>query len=224
VSGFSPTKRGISVVNTTYSAKSPILAAILFVTLATISHWRTPLPGDVRIAVWTQGWRGKIPMDIAHFGNWLGMAIPIGVVALLIALGFAARRCWFEAAFVMAAYAAKALNAVIKTIIDAPRPTPDLVRVAEHASSSGFPSGHVTGVALVLGAAALMAQRRFPRLQIPVWTLASAAILITAFGRVYVGAHWPSQTFGGLLAAIVLMSLFDVCRAQIAKHHLRNFV
>jgi membrane-associated phospholipid phosphatase len=204
------------VVNTTHSGKPPILAAILFVALTTLSRWRTPLPGDVRFERWLQGWHGEIPMDIARFGNWLGMAIPIGVVTLLIALGFAARRRWFEAAFVPAAYAAKALNAILKAIVDAPRPTPDLVRVAEHASGSGFPSGHVTGVALVLGAAALMAHRRFPRLRVPIWTMTTLAILITAFGRIWVGAHWPSQTLGGLLAAVAILGLLDFIFRQMS--------
>jgi membrane-associated phospholipid phosphatase len=212
------------VANTTHSGKPPILATIIFVALATVSHWRTPLPGDVRVERWMQGWRGEIPMDIARFGNWLGMAIPIGGVALLIALGFAARRFWFEAAFVLVAFAAKALNAVMKAIVDAPRPTSDVVRVSEHASGSGFPSGHVMGVALVLGAAALMTQRRFPWLRIIVWTIAALGSLVTTFGRVYVGAHWPSQTFGGLLAAAALIGMFDAYRARIVKRRPRNSV
>lgn len=202
------------MVNATHSGKPPIVAAILFVALATVSHWRTPLPGDVRLARWMQDWRGEIPMDIVRFGDWFGQAIPIGGVAVLIALAFAARRCWFEAGFVLAAYVAKALNALIKAMIDAPRPTPALVRVTEHASGSGFPSGHVMGVSLVLGAAALTAHRRFPRLRLTVWTLAALGILITAFGRVSVGAHWPSQSLGGLLAAVALIGLLDFCRAR----------
>jgi membrane-associated phospholipid phosphatase len=208
---------GISVVNTTHSGKPPILAAILFVALAAVSRWRTPLRGDLRLTHWIQGRDGEIAMSAARFGNWLGLVIPIGLVALLIALGFALRRCWFEMGFMIVAFTAKGLNAVMKAVVDAPRPTPNLVRVTEHASGSGFPSGHVMGVALVFGAATLMARRRFPRLQIPVWTLASAAILVTAFGRISVGAHWPSQTLGGLLAAIVLIGLLDYALARFEQ-------
>jgi membrane-associated phospholipid phosphatase len=217
-----PLSDGISVVNTTHSGKPPILAAIAFVALATMSRWRTPLPGDLRLTHWIQGWDGEIAMSAVRFGNWFGSVIPIGVVALLIALAFALRRCWFEAGFMIVAFAAKRFNAVMKAIVDAPRPTPDLARVTEHASGSGFPSGHVMGVALVLGAAALMAHRRFPRLQIPVWTLASAAILITAFGRISVGAHWPSQTLGGLFAAIAVLGLLDMSRGRLEDRHPRE--
>jgi len=205
------------VVNATHSGKPPILAAILFAALALVSYGETPLPADVRIARWLQGWDSKFPINMARFGNWFGLAIPIGVVALLIALGFAARRFWFEAGFVLVAYAAKSLNFALKAIVDAPRPTPDLVRVTERASGSGFPSGHAMGVSLVLGAAALMVDRRFPRFQVPVRIVALLGILVTAFGRISVGAHWPSQTLGGLFAAMAILGLLDLCLRRIFR-------
>ena len=185
------------------------MAGALFVALAIASRRETPLPGDVRATQWLQGWQGDVPAGIAGFGNGLGSAPVIVAIAALIAVGFAFGRCWFETGFMLAATAAKALNGVLKTIVDAPRPAPDLVRVTEHASGSGYPSGHVMGVALVLGAAALMTGRRSARFRGPVWAVASLGVLVTAFGRVSVGAHWPSQTLGGLLAAIALFGIMS---------------
>lgn len=205
------------MVKTTHSGKPPLAAMIALLALAFAAHFRTPMPGDLWIARHVQRSDASFPMNIAHFGNWLGEAVPIGMVALLIALGFAFNRFWFEAGFVIVAFAAKALNGGLKSMVNAPRPAAALVRVTEHARGSGFPSGHVMGVALVLGAAVLMLSRRAPRWGASAWAMASLGIAVTAFGRVYTGAHWPSQTLGGLLAAIVLLGLLDRAAPVVSR-------
>jgi membrane-associated phospholipid phosphatase len=40
---------------------------------------------------------------------------------------------------------------------------------------------------------------------------------VTAFGWVWVGAHWPSQTLGGLLAAIALIGLLNHALARFER-------
>jgi undecaprenyl-diphosphatase len=128
----------------------------------------------------------------------------------VVAAAFAGARWRLEAGFVLIAYAAEASNALLKSLIAAPRPSPDLVRVTEHASGWGFPSGHVMGSSMLLGAAALTIQRRAPRCRFVAWIIAGLIVLIIAFGRIHAGAHWPSQTLGGVLGAIVLVSVVDV--------------
>jgi undecaprenyl-diphosphatase len=203
------------VIEATLAGLFVLIAGIAFTILAVAAHRATPLPGDVRFARWVQGFDGRLADHLASFGNWFGRTPVIAVVALLVATLFALGRCWREAGFVLIAYACEAVNALVKAVVAAPRPTPALVRVTEHASGWGFPSGHVMGVSLALGAAALMVQRRFPRWRLPAWLAAGLIVLIVAFGRVHAGAHWPSQTLGGLLGAACVLAMLDRIREAV---------
>lgn len=203
------------MIEATLAGLFVLIAGIAFTILAVAAHRATPLPGDVRLTRWIQGFDGGFADHLAGFGNGFGRTPVIAVVALLIAGLFALRRCWREAGFVLIAYGCEAANALVKRIVAAPRPTPALVRVTEHASGWGFPSGHVMGVSLALGAAALMVQRRFPRWRLPAWLAAALVVLVVAFGRVHAGAHWPSQTLGGLLGAIFVLALLDEIRKVV---------
>lgn len=206
------------MIQTTLAGLLVLIAGSAFTILAVAAHRATPLPGDLRFARWIQGFDGSVADHLAGFGNWFGRTPVIAAAALLIAGLFSMRRCWLEAGFVLIAYASEAVNALLKALIAAPRPTADLVRVTEQASGWGFPSGHVMGTSLALGAAALMVQRRFPRWRLPAWLAAALVVLIVAFGRIHAGAHWPSQTLGGLLgAACVLATLDEIRKAVIAR-------
>jgi undecaprenyl-diphosphatase len=203
------------VIQATLAGLFVLIAGIAFTVLAIAAHRSTPLPGDVRFARWIQGFDGRFANHLASFGNWFGRTPVIAAVALLIAALFAMRRCWLDAGFVLIAYACEAVNALLKAVVAAPRPTFDVVRVTEHAAGWGFPSGHVMGTSLALGAAALMLQRRLPRWRVPVWFVVALIVLIVAFGRVHAGAHWPSQTLGGLLGAACVLATLDGIRKAV---------
>lgn len=194
-----------------------LIAGIAFIILAVVAHRSTPLPVDVRFTDWIQGFDSSFAVGIARFGNWFGRTQTIGPVAVVIAIGFGVRRCWIEGGFVVAAFVIEAFNSLLKAVIAAPRPTVDLARVTEHASGKGFPSGHVMGTSLVLGAAALMIGRQLPRWRFAPWIVAALIVLMVAFGRIFVGAHWPSQTLGGLLGAVVILGALNVVYFQVAR-------
>jgi undecaprenyl-diphosphatase len=205
------------VIHATLAELFVLIAGIAFTVLAIAAHRSTPLPGDLRFARWVQGFDGRFANYLASFGNWFGRMPVIAAAALVIAGLFATRRCWLEAGFVLIAYACEAVNALLKVVIAAPRPTFDLVRVTEHAAGWGFPSGHVMGTSLALGSAALMLQRRLPRWRVPAWFAVGLVVLIVAFGRVHAGAHWPSQTLGGLLGAATLLGALRACLVFFAQ-------
>lgn len=90
---------------------------------------------------------------------------------------------------------------VLKAWFDRPRPTVEELQrpLRELASGAGFPSSHTAvSAALMVVLVVVVAIRR------PEWgrwpiVAATAVVVMTALGRVYVGAHWPLDTVGGAI-------------------------
>jgi undecaprenyl-diphosphatase len=192
--------------------------------LSIVASGDNVLPGDVAVARFIQDAPQPPAQSVADFGNWIGSARVCGVVSLgVVALLLIARRPW-DASIIVLALLARSLNGALKALIDSPRPTPDLVRVTEHARGLGFPSGHAMGSVLCYGAIALVAGHVLsdPLIKGAIQVACSALVLLVGFGRVYTGAHWPSDVAGGylwgmaLLTAVVFIVPFmrDAIRAE----------
>jgi undecaprenyl-diphosphatase len=166
------------------------------------------IPGDVWVALRAQ--EVSVPgLDtLVMATNWLGQGVPQTLaIALLVVAALAASGYRAEALLVLAASFARLLNTLFKAMINSPRPTIDLVGVTEEALGFGFPSGHAMGAVLLFGSLVIItpAVVRQRWLAIPLQMLAVLVILITGFGRVYSGAHWPSDVIGGYLWGLLLL-------------------
>ena len=74
-----------------------------------------------------------------------------------------------------------------------------------------FPSGHVAGIGALLGIIAVcIAAGRSRIVQALAMALVIAGVVIVAFSRLYVGAHWLSDVIGGALLAGVFVILGTV--------------
>jgi membrane-associated phospholipid phosphatase len=61
-----------------------------------------------------------------------------------------------------------------------------------------FPSGHVAGIAALLGIiAACISVGRSRTVQAAATALVGAGVVIVAFSRLYLGVHWLSDVIGG---------------------------
>jgi membrane-associated phospholipid phosphatase len=168
------------------------VVALLYVLPAT-----RPAVQGVDDAVWRFAVRveNKPTTAIAVALSWLGSAWvnwPLRVAALLL---LAWRRHWLRlAAFALAVVTSELLIGTLKAAIDRPRP-PDSLIVT---SAAAFPSGHaiasaVTAVGLVLVLAPPGRTR---------WRWEVNAVVFTsvmALSRVYLRAHWLSDTVAGAL-------------------------
>jgi membrane-associated phospholipid phosphatase len=145
---------------------------------------------------------------IADFGNAIGTAI-VGIpLGLAIAGIFFGRRRSRAAYLIFAATALRLVNGLIKKIVDSPRPPANLVHVTEHVGGLGFPSGHVMSVTLLSAAVLVTVWSSASRnLRIAASATACVIVLATAYARVSVGAHWPSDALGGMLWAFVLIAV-----------------
>lgn len=111
--------------------------------------------------------------------------VPILIALMLVLM----RRGWGALYFLVAEIASAALVQVVKTLVARDRPV-DMIVVSDFGS---FPSGHAANAATVVFALLVL----FPR----AWLAVLGAIWVVAMGlsRMLLGAHWLSDTAGGVL-------------------------
>ena len=94
------------------------------------------------------------------------------------------------------------LNRVVKQMVGRPRPTMEHVRVSGQWAYESFPSGHVTFYVCFFGFLFFVAFALLPKgsaRRRVVCGLAALPVLLVGLSRVYLGAHWPSDTLGAYL-------------------------
>lgn len=111
-------------------------------------------------------------------------------------------RLRLEAAFLLgAAGGVTALDTLLKGIIRRKRPVEGPARVLKVINAPSFPSGHVMNYVAVFGffAAATIANVKPRWLRYLLTSMCGAIVSLIGPARVYLGAHWPSDTAAGYL-------------------------
>ena len=183
---------------------APRLSAILVLLatsgpLSAVAAGSGVVPGDVAVARFVQRAPDPVAGALAAFAYWVAVGPAIAGVAIALGVGLLAGGRPVAAALLLAAALVRTLNPTLKDLFDSPRPTPDLVRVSEQARGLGFPSGHAMGAMLLFGSMAALTYGDVgtPRVRRLVRIAALLVIAVVGFGRVYTGAHWPSDVLGG---------------------------
>jgi len=161
------------------------------------------------------------------FNDWLHtQGIPAMWLATILAL-VALRRWDAGAFFVLAALVAPA-NHVMKLLVDRPRPSGS-INILEYPSGTSFPSGHTSMAVAFFGAWILLAGALLPpRAVLPVRLAALVAILLTAYSRLWVGAHWPTDVTASILfgsaslVALWLLVATTAPRAALLAERMRG--
>ncbi|MBW8766613.1 MAG: phosphatase PAP2 family protein [Geodermatophilales bacterium] len=193
-----------------------LLAGAAVVTLLYVVPVTRPSVQAVDDTVWRFAVRVEnIPATaVATALSWLGSAWvnwPLRIAALLL---LAWRRHWLRlAAFALAVVTSELLIGTLKAAIDRPRPPDSLIAT----SAASFPSGHaiasaVTAVGLVL----VLAPPGRTRWRWEVYAVVFTSVM--ALSRVYLRAHWLSDTVAGALLGAGLAlgwpALFMVLRSR----------
>ena len=171
---------------------SASIAVVLAVPLGVIIAIRGNLPFEAdaewmeevlehRNPVW------EVPSLVMDFlgGGWFAFALPAAIVVVLCVR----RRFWGALLLGVASVASALLVQVLKGVIGRPRPE-DMLVTADFGS---FPSGHSANAATLVVCLGLVVRRAW------LWAAGTVYVILMMLSRTYLGAHWVSDTVGGLL-------------------------
>lgn len=190
----------------------PIIVALLGVAivLSIFTRGSGTLWIDARATSFVQDLDGPFFSGLAAAGNAIGyfrIALPLWAFA---AIASTASRRWQELAFLIALLLLRGVATILKGMFDSPRPTAEVAELVGTHEGLGFPSGHAVTGSVAVGGIAFLALRidssRRARVALAlVWII---CVALTAYARIWVGAHWLTDTIGGILvgATIVLVS------------------
>ena len=118
-----------------------------------------------------------------------GILSTLVVPAVIIGALLLFRRPWGALYYLVAAIASATVTRVIKVIVARPRPEDILV----NPDFGSFPSGHSANAALMATALGIILMRTW------VWVAGAVYTVLMMLSRTYLGAHWISDTIGGML-------------------------
>lgn len=184
--------------------------------LGYLAHQLPYFPGDIAVSLWLQ------KIDLSFFNpvmqavSYISSLIPVIVIVILVAGGLLLSRKKPEAIFLVSLTSLTALaNWLLKLLIGRPRPDSELIQILGESSGFSFPSGH-TAYAVVFYGFIFYLVPRLTKQAAGRWALQPILILLvilTGASRIYLGAHWLSDTLASLLLGGLLLA------TTIALHH-----
>ena len=175
----------------------------VFGVLAALAHGYAYFAWDLSVAHFIQsfeaGWWARLMEWESTFGNrWHPHALT-GAAALVFFLWRRRSECF---GLILSAGGGALVNRVLKLLVGRQRPTADLVGFAYRDDELSFPSGHVMFYVCFFGFLFFAAYALLPRgswLRRAALLLSGLPVLLIGLSRVYLRAHWPSDTLGAYL-------------------------
>jgi undecaprenyl-diphosphatase len=144
---------------------------------------------------------GLLPLMrfMSLFGNgWTPYALSAATAALFLLF----RRRSEAVALLLSTAGSGLINSLLKLLISRPRPTRDLIPIYRDTVTQSFPSGHVTFYVCYFGFLFFVAYALLPRGSVArrlALAVTALPVLLVGLSRIYLGAHWPSDTLGAYL-------------------------
>jgi len=190
----------------------------VFTYLSFFIAWHPILDFDIKTSLFIQqyhaDWLDKVMLAISFFGELPYSLLSVVIVAAI----FYWQKYKREGLFISTVLLSGLIILGIKNVINRPRPTAFYVRLVEVNRFQSYPSGHVLSYTLFFGFLIIImnTSKNIPKLTRKIITYLSAFLIITiAPSRIYLGAHWFTDTVGGFLLGLIC--LFPLCYFYFKK-------
>jgi undecaprenyl-diphosphatase len=143
---------------------------------------------------WGPWWLKEAAADLTSLG---GISV-LGLFALIVIVFLLSQRKWLSSLLLVVGLAGGvALSEGLKAVFERARP-PAAMQAVETINAS-FPSGHALLSTVFYLTVAVMLTRAFPRERFKVFVLGVGILMALLVGltRIYLGAHWATDVFGG---------------------------
>ncbi|HWZ85458.1 MAG TPA: phosphatase PAP2 family protein [Thermoanaerobaculia bacterium] len=205
-----------------------LVCGALAVTLGVMAHEirednGRPDPMDVRVSRVLIAERSpqltKVMRAVTHMGDqrFLLFAVPVVAAGLWIA-----RRHVSALLFTGSVLGGFGLSSLLKIALARARPDRWGAIVTE--STYSFPSGHTVMATVFFGglAAIVFHVTRKRSARILAVAVAAAMVIAVAVSRVYLGAHWPTDTLAGMLTGLVWVVAFSATTESLTTVQARR--
>jgi len=188
------------------------LLIIAFIILSIFIAQNPILPFDIKISLIVQkyqaDWLDKVMLAISFFGELPWSLLSVLVVAAI----FYWQKFRREGLYIASILISGLIILGIKNVINRPRPTAFYVRLVEVNRFQSYPSGHVLSYVLFFGFLIILMNHltSIQKTTRTIVTYSSAFLMIMIIpSRIYLGAHWFTDTLGGFLLGLIC--LFPLC-------------
>ena len=175
-------------------------------------------PGDVdglkRFQALRTPWLDSAALAASFSANTLVAVTSTPAISLALWLG--KRRA--DAVAVLLVLIPDGINALLKVLVD--RPRPDFTILISQPHNPSFPSGHSVHAFLLFGLLIIIVGEVIKPfwLRTAIQGLLAAVILACGASRVYLGVHWPSDVLGGfLMGGLSLVAILWVRKTLINR-------
>ncbi len=187
-----------------------VLSLLAVIALALLArrkpYFQADLAIEKRVQSFRAPWFDRLMHSISSFGSLPQAGLFFGgIILLLYLLGYRAEAT-AESLLVAGSITSYSIGMLF---VRRPRPSPDLVKVSNTYTLTGFPSGHVSNLTAIIGFLwfRIYAARQHPFLRMLALTILGAFILLIGPSRIYTGEHWPSDVLAGYLIGATWLSI-----------------
>jgi len=185
------------------------LAIGVFAMLTFLVETTPSFPVDLQITLAIQSIDSSYFEGLMRLVSWPGFLPQSILITLLIAfILYISGLHWESVTALLTAIVSGLTNELVKSLIQRPRPTVDLVDVFAVLKSYSFPSGHVMFYVSFFGFIWYLAYTLLKQSWIRSLLLGffGGLILLVGVSRIYLGQHWASDVLGAyLLGSLILV-------------------